>query len=901
MNISKPAFSFVLFTHFAFAGFGQQHYLERHVDTLPTGTIENSEWLACTNYVFEDFDNDGDLDLMLERRGKNFFSHTDLGILHYENNGKGEFTLRKDDYITASEYNKQVYLKDINDDGLNDVFIFEGSTVQIYEKDSSLNLTRKVSQGISNIGSKHIWLEDFNHDGYLDLILGKTYLSYARFDPTDYTFDYLSANRGGSNMIPIDINNNGRTDFLHGNDLYRQTSSGYTKSTISLPIGMGNEGYLVGDFDGDGFEDIMTFFSYKGPELLINNQMNTGFIGSFSVSGIPFFHNLITTRLRVEDIDRNGTNDVLTYFGWFLNKGFATYEKDTGRVFDLIEQSNPRFLDLVHLNQDTLLDLFLASGHGPVSSTEILFGSAGPTTYSLGHTKPVIQDNGALVDVKGSKQADLVTTNNLYWSDTNGTKHITPLNTGLKYIHNAYTVDENNDGLLDIFIHGQEDDPYTFKLTSALLMQSPTGGFSLSYLNNKEQFIGKWATQQDIDGDGLKDIIVEGKFDFLKAMPSATNNAYSKVLTTDVNYPVFKFSQHLDLDGKHNKDFFGYHQSIYTTFVKCALSTNINTLRFIDIAISAIPWNDDIEFYWGDVDFDNKKELAIVHGNKTQGHEVKFYDINFTTGNATFMGSLKLKSICKLVFMDINKDGFEDLISFDNLYTEVYINQLQQTGILYQQEYDQFKGYYSGYSNILPDLNVLTARVIDYYGDGSEFLFIRGENQQMELYKSKACNNSAPIVTVEPDKMKCISPAYNHKWYQCAPTREPAPYSKHHTLNYANLKGSGFLVEVVNSKGCKSSSGCNPIYTNGINSSLTSTNNNIWLYPNPTNTISVNVSGNSLEKVHSYEVFNSAGNLLNSKAFKLNEPIKINEEPGMYIVRFRLTNNTYQHVKMIKQ
>lgn len=207
--------------------------------------------------ITEDFDNDGNLDLVTSAWGIEDATH------YFQNNGDGTFT----DQSEKSGLGKQIGSlnmnhTDYNNDGLKDIFILRGGWKGMFGNMHN-SLMRNNGDGTftevtiqSGLLSAHptqtaTW-NDFNNDGWVDLFIG-------------------------NESVP------GNPELQHPCEFYINNQDGtftnvaaQTKLNVKYFI----KGVTSGDYDNDGWPDI--FISAMGEErLLLRNKGIKGKIPSF--------------------------------------------------------------------------------------------------------------------------------------------------------------------------------------------------------------------------------------------------------------------------------------------------------------------------------------------------------------------------------------------------------------------------------------------------------------------------------------------------------------------------------------------------------------------------------------------------------------------------------------------
>lgn len=233
------------------------------------------EGLSYSSIDWGDYDNDGDLDLLISGRVNTQNYITKI----YTNNGNGNFM----ELTTAQLPN--VYLGtvnwgDFNNDNLLDIFITgntdgdEGliSKIILNNGDGTFESTQSVFKGV-NLSS--VDLGDYNNDGYLDVILAGNYGNSSTTkiyrNNGDMTFTELDS----ANIVDVfsgqvswgDYNNDGNLDLLitgrslsesYVTKIYKNNGDGTFSELTDLPFP--KEGWSSsawGDYNNDGNIDIL--------------------------------------------------------------------------------------------------------------------------------------------------------------------------------------------------------------------------------------------------------------------------------------------------------------------------------------------------------------------------------------------------------------------------------------------------------------------------------------------------------------------------------------------------------------------------------------------------------------------------------------------------------------------
>jgi len=313
-------------------------------------------------YRLGDFNGDGKTDILA------YGNATSSEILLSK--GDGSFTV-----ITPSIQLPQLnqsngtigfQLGDFNGDGKTDILIY-GDTLSNnalylsngdgnFTKASLFNLTQtSLNKSDGTIGFQ---LGDFNGDGRTDILTYGDYVSNnalylsngdGSFQPSPTSFNLTQTSLNTSSAVQGflgfqlgDFNGDGKTDILTYGDtapnaLYLSNGDGsFTPSTAfnlgstSLHLHSGTKGFQLGDFNGDGKTDIL---AYDRSNTTSNNAvyLSSG-DGSFQAS--PSGFNLATYNLQksdgsigfqLGDFNGDGRTDILIYDGSGLAPNNAIY------------------------------------------------------------------------------------------------------------------------------------------------------------------------------------------------------------------------------------------------------------------------------------------------------------------------------------------------------------------------------------------------------------------------------------------------------------------------------------------------------------------------------------------------------------------------------------------------
>lgn len=269
--------------------FRSDYDIKKFADRAPNAGLDVNDYAGGT--ITEDFDGDGDLDVMMS-------DWAPRGPMHYFiNNGDGTFSDRTTEAgLAGLKSGLHIVQGDYNNDGLPDLLVLRGGWQfaqgchpdSLLRNDGDNHFTDVTDEaGLLTFAPNQTasWL-DYNGDGWLDL-----YFGYESFGDNQYPCKLFRNNRNGTftecaneagvanvgfvkGVTSADFNNDGRPDLylsrrgqpnvLYRNDGPREAAggknsawkftdvsdaAGVTEPILSFPT-------WFFDFDNDGWEDI---------------------------------------------------------------------------------------------------------------------------------------------------------------------------------------------------------------------------------------------------------------------------------------------------------------------------------------------------------------------------------------------------------------------------------------------------------------------------------------------------------------------------------------------------------------------------------------------------------------------------------------------------------------------
>ncbi len=292
-----------------------------------------------SSLAWGDFDNDGDLDVLVTGRVTNYYQYTLISRI-YRNEGNGLFT-NLNVSLPGVEYSAVAW-GDYDNDGDLD-FVLTGSTnssasgaiTRLYRNngDGSFTLAASLLPAVSH--SSVAW-GDYDNDGDPDLLIagaGNSGYNVATLYRNNGNGSFTSGlTIGASASYPravawADYDNDGRLDFfvsgMGATTLYRNKGGVFVPSPVVLPNLAGGSA-AWGDYDQDGDLDLLlSGLASSGTNLtrIYRNDGNSIFTHAFSLLGVQ------SSSAAWGDYDGDGFLDVL------MNGSTNSYNGVVARVY----------------------------------------------------------------------------------------------------------------------------------------------------------------------------------------------------------------------------------------------------------------------------------------------------------------------------------------------------------------------------------------------------------------------------------------------------------------------------------------------------------------------------------------------------------------------------------------
>jgi cytochrome oxidase Cu insertion factor (SCO1/SenC/PrrC family)/Cu/Ag efflux protein CusF len=259
--------------------------------------------------VFADYDNDGNLDL--------FLGSEDGRSRLYHNNGKGGFDdVTEKAKIDVVAFIKAVVAADYDNDGYVDFYLtnYEGHNVLLHNnRDGTFTDVGKAAGVQAPWRSFAAWFFDYDNDGWPDLFVTSYYIS------TDESVRTYLGRPHNAETLKLYHNQHDGT--------FKDVSADVGLDKVWMPMAAN-----FGDVNNDGYLDIYlgmgspSFTSVMPHELLLNVG-GKSFVNATAASGLGELHK--GHGIAFADLDRDGDEDIVAEIG-----GAVPADRHALRVFE---------------------------------------------------------------------------------------------------------------------------------------------------------------------------------------------------------------------------------------------------------------------------------------------------------------------------------------------------------------------------------------------------------------------------------------------------------------------------------------------------------------------------------------------------------------------------------------
>ena len=572
--------------------------------------ILNKGALFATSSILQDFDNDGDFDIVITRREK---SGLNAGVEWLENDGTGQFPrheLFQDlgepvdidaadfdndgdiDYIVSDRglgadpgqlvlflrqeddtFIKQtiqagikVYqsgIADFDGNGTIDVVSvgFDLSTVNLHLNEGSLNFTKKeLADDVNQVVLVEV--DDIDDDGDQDIVFG-----------------------GPANGNFVLLRNNGSADF-DSQALIAETSTG---GGVSSVIG----GIAISDINNDGQKDILTFRGAGFGGLVFldgSNNFNPSFI---EIVDIDLGGDIV-----VVDIDGNGLKDIIRQH---MSNDFLSI---------LYQESSMSFrTEFLELNWDNRA-LFV----GPQMQVGDLDGD---------------DDLDLVFPEAGNVDGDLS-----WFENIDGKLYRHYLHSEIQEARISKFGDIDNDGDIDIVLTAGDDSPSgAFRENEIIWYENRGSDGFVEWRIDDDILFPADLELDDIDGDGNVDVVVTAGVDNELVWYKKDGLNWEKIIIDgNVNRPLGCVVADIDADGDSDivlcvsgdNTISLYINDGSGNFTRQFVDQNVREPREVEVA--DLDSDGDVDLVVISTDTDNALVIETNDGNQSFQREILFQD-----------------------------------------------------------------------------------------------------------------------------------------------------------------------------------------------------------------------------------------------------------------------------------
>ncbi|MDC1162363.1 FG-GAP-like repeat-containing protein, partial [Tenacibaculum sp.] len=370
-----------------------------------------------------DYDNDGDLDLLLTGR-KSISAVPDPISKLYTNNG-GTFTELSSANLIAVERSAAAW-GDYDNDGDLDLLLTglnagNIAVTKIYTNNSG-TFTELATANLPGITSGDVAWGDYDNDGDLDIALTGSGISKIYTNTNGAFTELVSANLPGlgsgalawgdyDNDGDLDVVLTGYTGSLDVSKIYTNTNGVFTEHTSANLTGVSYSSVAWGDYDNDGDLDILVS-GFTGSANITKIYTNTA--GSFTELATANLPGITSGDVVWGDYDNDGDLDVLIVGNLFTRIYINTagvFTRLLVNYFPKIGNSNGVWGDY---DNDGDLDMVLSGSTATFSFTSKIFknNSSIANTAPTAPTNPTAVVNGNEVSLSWTASTDAQTPSN---------------------------------------------------------------------------------------------------------------------------------------------------------------------------------------------------------------------------------------------------------------------------------------------------------------------------------------------------------------------------------------------------------------------------------------------------------------------------------------------------------
>lgn len=628
-----------------------------------------------------DFDNDGDLDVLVGRY------QPSGGVYWFENiDGEGDFGIQQ---IIDSDnsYITDVTAGDIDGDGDSDAVAVDTNNNKIYwyENFDGMGTFSPPQEIEANFisGKIKLKLADLNNDSRLDLVYTRytpysSYICWIENIGNGFNEHILYTDPGITDFDIADFDNDGDLDVLYdtwggsGNVYWVENVNGmedFERHIISSWPGHGS--VVAGDVDGDGDEDVVFhIFSYNNYSQFVwcANDGNGNFGAKQLVGDSPDGENIY-----MQDFDNDGDLDVIT--GISIQNTLKIFENIDGNgLFEEITVDNtlwevedaiPAFID-----SDNYVDVLAVELGGSHLTWLKNKEGSGEFGFPINVSKTVIFNHAlSVADLNNDGLLDIICasggTNEVSWfpnldnSDKFKYQHPFPMLFELSSAGEIYSLDLDVDGDIDVFFRKHKSIYYFENLNGLGKFSTPQEVYITLSVGSIIGF-----NFIDFEGDGDQDIVFgdpNGDLVILENIDGHGNFGTPVVIDNLSEMELLKIQ---DINGDNLSDIIT--TADFSSGRKVVYLLNLGNGQFGPHELLPGLYQETKDLNFGDINGDGFIDILLRYDNP--GRRIATYINQNNNGfneQVDLPMELYIKS-SKFILADVNDDGYLDLVYSDN-------------------------------------------------------------------------------------------------------------------------------------------------------------------------------------------------------------------------------------------
>ncbi|GAB3721557.1 T9SS type A sorting domain-containing protein [Flavobacterium koreense] len=629
-----------------------------------------------------------------------------------------------------------------------------------------INFDEKVNIYNLDSLSNNVIYDDFDNDNDIDLIKYVTYNERNVLLQKNENGDFNATlpkfiTNGVSPIISLDINNDSYPDLityhsfntigvLHNlhNDTFgnEQTLINFSGSYSISPIKF--------DYNSDGFIDLIVRDNQNNAYVLLNNQ-NGGFLSQqfLFALGSPF-----TSIYKIDDFDYDGDFDLYTlgnpnlkiYInnnGNFVNPPALNIDAEPFKEFGILDVNGNGYKDILYWKNDalwvkyfglnTITNQIVVLNDLPVVQNIPFYTNSNNSrsVYIKGISPSVYDVYVALESTQNQSNIHKFTINNGVFSSA---EIVLPnFNINTFTLNNYIFSDLNNSGNVDFLFSSN------YNSQNMLLVNYDIDNLSDKTICYQQTINTNNFTVTDMNGDGEEDVCIgqQNGLGYYKKMVNNQHGAIKNLIgvMSNPNAATFTLNSIMDFDNDGLGDVIDYSDSgMYAKVFKNLGNDNFLYVQNVSIPILTTG------IFFVDIDNDGFKDLLFQKNPYTTGNELmwskNYNGSNFGSVQPISFNYPNTVETTSLAFGDINNNGASDILMLSNYYSnnsyhyEIILIE-NQNGIFSATSIATLIDHYSGGNIKIKDIDQdgdLDFFVFDI--NVKPFLFYRNDGQNI-FYK----------------------------------------------------------------------------------------------------------------------------------------------------------------------